>query len=180
MATRARIGIKSSTGEITAAYQHWDGYPGGLGYKLCDHWTDMAKVKSAIELGNASVWNQIIGDKCDFDDRNNELHDVQNVYYSRDRGEKDQEAHTYKSEQEYLENGFRSGEEYIYLLKDTGVKDAWGKPQGEWFYATRVWSDAKKDYDAAVVFQPLEAVAIQEHIDSLKRHLQSIKQRRAA
>jgi hypothetical protein len=180
MATRARIGIKSSTGEITAAYQHWDGYPGGLGYKLCDHWTDMTKVKSAIELGNASVWNQIIGDKTDFDDRNNELHDVQNVYYSRDRGEKDQEAHTYKSEQVYLMNGFLSGEEYIYLLKDTGQQDYLGKPKGEWFYAKREWNESKKDYDDAKSFETLEPVAIQEHIDSLKRHLQSIKQRRAA
>jgi len=180
MATRARIGIKQTDGTILAAYQHWDGYPGGLGYKLCEHWCSMAKVQKAIELGNASTWNQIIGEKCDFDDRNAESHDVQNIYYGRDRGEKDQGAHTYKNESEYLQEGFRSGEEYIYLLKDTGVKDPWGKPQGEWFYATRVWSDAKKDYDDAKSFEPLEAVAIQEHIDSLKRHLQSIKQRRAA
>jgi hypothetical protein len=180
MATRARIGIQLPDGSIKAAYQHWDGYPGGLGYKLCEHWCSMAKVQKAIELGNASTWNQIIGEKCDFDDRNAESHDVQNIYYGRDRGEKDQGAHTYKNESEYLQEGFHSGEEYIYLLKDTGSKDPWGKSQGEWFYATRVWSDAKKDYDAAVVFQPLEAVAIQEHIDSLKRHLQSIKQRRAA
>jgi hypothetical protein len=180
MATRARIGIKQADGTILAAYQHWDGYPGGLGYKLCEHWCSMAKVQKAIELGNASTWNQIIGEKCDFDDRNAESHDVQNIYYGRDRGEKDQGAHTYKNESEYLQEGFHSGEEYIYLLKDTGVKDPLGKAQGEWHYATRVWSDAKKDYDAAVVFQPLEAVAIQEHIDSLKRHLQSIKQRRAA
>ena len=180
MATRARIGIKLNTGEILASYSHWDGYPGGLGYTLCDHWTDMNKTRAAIDLGNASGWGIVAGTKTDFDDRHSEAYEYQNIYYGRDRGEKDQEAHTYKSEQEYLENGFRSGEEYIYLLKDTGVKDAWGKPQGEWFYATRVWSDAKKDYDAAVAFQPLEAVAIQEHIDSLKRHLQSIKQRRAA
>jgi hypothetical protein len=180
MATRARIGIKQADGTILAAYQHWDGYPGGLGYKLCEHWCSMAKVQKAIELGNASTWNQIIGEKCDFDDRNAESHDVQNIYYGRDRGEKDQGAHTYKNESEYLQEGFRSGEEYIYLLKDTGVKDPWGKPQGEWFYATRVWSDAKKDYDAAKGFESLETVAIQEHIDSLKRYLQSINKRRAA
>ena len=180
MATRARIGIQLNTGEILASYQHWDGYPGGLGYKLCDHWTDMVKVKSAIELGNASIWNQIIGNKIDFDDRHNEMHDVQNVYYCRDRGEKDQGPLTYRNERVYLMNGFLSGEEYIYLLKDTGHKDPLGVTQGEWFYATRVWSDAKKDYDDAKSFEPLEAVAIQEHMDSLQRHLQSIKQRRAA
>jgi hypothetical protein len=37
----------------------------------------------------------IIGDKTDFDDRSNEIHDVQNIYYGRDRGEKDQGPRTY-------------------------------------------------------------------------------------
>ena len=180
MATRARIGIKQADGTILAAYQHWDGYPGGLGYKLCEHWCSMAKVQKAIELGNASTWNQIIGEKCDFDDRNAESHDVQNIYYGRDRGEKDQGAHTYKNESEYLQEGFRSGEEYIYLLKDTGHKDPLGEAQGEWFYATRVWNTGEKDYDPAKGFESLEAVAIQEHIDSLKRYLQSISKRTAA
>ena len=180
MATRARIGIQQADGTIIAAYQHWDGYPGGLGYKLIDHWTNPEKVQKAIELGNASTWNQIIGEKCDFDDRNAESHDVQNIYYGRDRGEKDQGAHTYKNESEYLKEGFSSGEEYIYLLKDTGVKDPLGKAQGEWFYATRVWNTNEKDYDAAKGFEPLEAVAILEHIESLRRYLQSINKRTAA
>jgi len=180
MATRARIGIQLPDGSIRAAYQHWDGYPGGLGYKLIDHWTNPEKVQKAIELGNASTWNQIIGEKCDFDDRNAESHDVQNIYYGRDRGEKDQGAHTYKNESEYLQEGFSSGEEYIYLMKNTGVKDPLGKAQGEWFYATRVWNTNEKDYDAAKGFEPLEAVAILEHIESLRRYLQSISKRTAA
>jgi len=180
MATRARIGIQLPDGSIRAAYQHWDGYPGGLGYKLIDHWTNPEKVQKAIELGNASTWNQIIGEKCDFDDRNAESHDVQNIYYGRDRGEKDQGAHTYKNESEYLQEGFHSGEEYIYLMKNTGVKDPLGKAQGEWFYATRVWNTGAKDYDAAKGFEPLEAVAILEHIESLRRYLQSISKRTAA
>lgn len=180
MATRARIGIQLPDGSIRAAYQHWDGYPGGLGYKLIDHWTNPEKVQKAIELGNASTWNQIIGEKCDFDDRNAESHDVQNIYYGRDRGEKDQGAHTYKNESEYLQEGFHSGEEYIYLLKDTGVKDPLGKALGEWYYATRVWNTGAKDYDAAKGFEPLEAVAILEHIESLRRYLQSISKRTAA
>ena len=180
MATRARIGIQLPDGSIRAAYQHWDGYPGGLGYKLIDHWTNPEKVQKAIELGNASTWNQIIGEKCDFDDRNAESHDVQNIYYGRDRGEKDQGAHTYKNESEYLQEGFHSGEEYIYLMKNTGVKDPLGKAQGEWIYATRVWNTGAKDYDAAKGFEPLEAVAILEHIESLRRYLQSISKRTAA
>ena len=90
MATRARIGIQLEDGTIKTAYQHWDGYPGGLGYTLIDYWNDPAKVEQAVDLGNASKWGFIVGDKIDFDDRDNPMQELQNVYYSRDRGEKDQ------------------------------------------------------------------------------------------
>ena len=68
MATRARIGIKQKSGRIIASYQHWDGYPGGLGYNLCEHWEDKKKVTEAIKLGDSSKWHYIIGDKVDFDE----------------------------------------------------------------------------------------------------------------
>lgn len=178
MATRARIGIQLPDGRIKAAYNHWDGYPGGLGYNLCDNWTNLEKVQKAIELGNASTWGVIIGDKTDFDDRSNEMHDVQNIYYGRDRGERDQKACTYANEQEYLAEGWGSGEEYIYLMKDTEHKDPYGKAQGEWYYATRVWSDSKKDYDPSVGFLPLREVAIQDRIRMLQFELKQINDNR--
>jgi len=168
MATRARIGILNEDGTVTASYQHWDGYPGGLGYNLVDYWTDANKVRDAIALGNASKWGFIIGTKVDFDDRQDPLHEVQNVYYMRDRGEKDQGPRIFKTEDEYLAEGFNSGEEYIYLMKEVGEKNFLGNPQGTWFYAHH--SDATE-------FKPLEEVAIKDHIDMLKRHL---KERKAA
>ena len=170
MATRARIGIQNEDGTITAAYQHWDGYPGGLGYNLVDYWTNADKVKEAIALGNSSKWGFIVGDKIDFDDRNNPMHELQNVYYMRDRGEKDQGPTTYKDEDEYLAEGFNSGEEYIYLLKNTGKKDYLGKEVGEWFYT---------HYENPA-FKPLEEDAINDHIDMLKRHMEMMKARKAA
>jgi hypothetical protein len=175
MATRARIGLQLPNGKITASYHHWDGYPGGLGYNLCDNWTKLDKVKSAIELGNASTWGIVIGDKTDFDDRSNEMHDVQNIYYGRDRGEKHQKPNTYVNEQEYLEEGWGSGEEFIYLLKDTGQKDPWGRAEGEWFYATRVWNTGEKDYDPAVGFQPLQEAAIRDKISMLQNTLKMME-----
>jgi len=169
MATRARIGIQQNN-RIIASYQHWDGYPGGLGYNLEDHWTDPAKVTEAIILGDASKWGQFIGDKIDFDDRENPMQDVQNVYYGRDRGEKDVGYKVYKDEADYLARGYRAGEEYIYLLKmDTGKTDFLGRPQGGWLYA---------DYNKT--FKPLEEVAINDHIASLKRYLAMKKDREAA
>jgi hypothetical protein len=170
MATRARIGLQNKDGTITAAYQHWDGYPGGLGYNLVDYWTDANKVKDAIALGNSSKWGFIIGNKIDFDDRQDPMHELQNVYYMRDRGEKDQGPTTYKDEAEYLAEGFNSGEEYIYLLKNTGKKDYLGKEVGEWFYTH--YENPK--------FKALEEDAINDHIDMLKRHMEMMKARKAA
>ena len=170
MATRARIGILNEDGTVTASYQHWDGYPGGLGYNLVDYWTDANKVRDAIALGNASKWGFIIGTKVDFDDRQDPLHEVQNVYYMRDRGEKDQGPTTYFDELEYLTEGFNSGEEYIYLMKDVGEKNFLGNPQGTWFYT----------HHENPKFKPLEEDAINDHIDMLKRHLKERKAQKAA
>ena len=178
MATRGRIGLQKTDGSIIASYVHWDNYLGGTGYNLCDNWTNPEKVLKAIKLGNASHWGIVIGEKTDFDDRNCETHDYQNIYYGRDRGEKDQGPNTYATEQEYLAEGWGSGEEYIYLLKDTGHKDPLGVAQGEWYYATRVWNDSKKDYDPAVGFQPLLEAAIRDKIRMLQFSLKQAEDSR--
>ena len=170
MATRARIGIQQKSGRIIASYQHWDGYPGGLGYNLEEHWTDVKKVTDAIKLGNSSKWGQFIGGKIDFDDRNSETYDYQNVYYMRDRGEKDQGPRTYEGEAEYLAEGFNSGEEYIYLMKMDDKTDYMGRPIGTWYYSP--YSNPE--------FKVLEEDAINDHIDMLKRHIEQMKKRQVA
>ena len=161
MATRARIALQLKEDKIIGSYHHWDGYPGGLGYNLIDNWYKADKVEKAIMLGDASKWGQFIGEKIDFDDTGADSYAYQNVYYGRDRGEKDYHHQVYTSEQAYLKNGFKSGEDYIYLAKNTGQKDYLGKPQITWFYAKY---DMKK-------FLPVEGEAIREHIEMLKRHL---------
>ena len=179
MATRARIGIKQKSGRIIASYQHWDGYPGGLGFNLCENWEDPKKVTDAIKLGDSSKWHTIIGDKIDFDDRSNPMHEVQNVYYGRDRGEKDCGYKIYKDEAEYIENGFRSGEQYVYLMKLDGKKDYLDNPKGTWYYVeSRYTEQGKEVIDDA--FKPLEEDAIKDQIDILKRTLEMINQRKAA
>ena len=172
MATRARIGIKQKSGRILSAYQHWDSYPGGLGYNLCENWNNSKKVTEAIKLGNSSKWGMIIGEKHDFDkDRHGGDYEHMNCYYMRDRGEKDQGPRVFKNEAEYLKDGFRSGEEYIYLMKEVGEKDYLGRPQGTWFYA---------HYSNPTEFSPVEEVAIKEHIESLQRYLKDKKERQVA
>ena len=161
MATRARIALQLKEDKIIGSYHHWDGYPGGLGYNLIDNWYKADKVEKAIMLGDASKWGQFIGEKIDFDDTGADSYDYQNVYYGRDRGEKDCHHQVYTSEQAYLENGFNSGEDYIYLAKNTGQK------QLTWFYAK---------YDMKE-FLPVEGKAIREHIEMLKRHLNEMRKR---
>lgn len=171
MATRARIGIKQKSGRIIASYQHWDGYPGGLGYNLIENWEDPKKVTEAIKLGDSSKWHYIIGDKIDFDDRKNPMHDVQNVYYGRDRGEKDTGFKIYKDEAEYIKEGFHSGEQYVYLMKLDGAKDYMGEPKGTWYFVESKYTEEGKEViDNA--FKPLITVAIKEHIEILKRYME--------
>ena len=179
MATRARIGIMQKSGRIIASYQHWDGYPGGLGYNLCQHWEDSKKVTEAIKLGDASSWKYMAGQQIDFDDRSNPLHEIQNCYYGRDRGEKDCGHKVYKDEAEYIKNGFRSGEQYVYLMKDTGDKDYLGKPKFTWYYVESRYTDKGKEV-IDKEFKPLERYAILEHIDILKRTMEMEDQRKAA
>ena len=172
MATRARIGIKQKSGRIIASYQHWDGYPGGLGYKLCEHWEDSKKVTEAIKLGDSSKWGYFIGKQIDFDKvEYGSDSDLQNCYYGRDRGEKDVGYKIYKDEAEYIANGFRSGEQYVYLLKDTGDKNFLGKPKFTWYYVESRYTDKGKEV-IDTEFKPLERYAILEHIDILKRTME--------
>ncbi|MEC9117923.1 MAG: hypothetical protein VX854_00165 [Candidatus Thermoplasmatota archaeon] len=160
MATRARIALELKDGSFISSYQHWDGYPGGLGYTLCDHWNKYDKVKEGIELGDASKWGMIVGEKVDFDDRDNDVHDVQNVYYGRDRGEKDVGYRKHLNGVCLFDEAFDCGEEYLYVFKET--KD----DKYEWFYVAE--SDPKN-------IKPLMIDAMEDHIRILKYSLDSIR-----
>ena len=182
MATRARIGLELDDGSFISSYQHWDGYPGGLGYNLCENWEDSKKVTEAIKLGDASSWKYMVGQQIDFDDRSNPLHEVQNCYYGRDRGEKNAGYKVYKDEAEYLKKGFNSSEEYIYLLKNTGDKDFLGKPKFTWYYSASTYVDKPDGGYREMIsdFKPLERYAILEHIDILKRSMEMEDERKVA
>lgn len=120
MATRARIGYETAVGGFVASYHHWDGYPSELGWNLVKNYSSRGKIMQAVAYGDASYWGSKIspvGPSHSFD---NPEPDV-NVYYGRDRGEKDVGATDYASWQDFLENWHHAGEEYAYVFRLDGT-----------------------------------------------------------
>lgn len=85
MSTRSRIGIINK-GEVVAdtVYCHWDGgrYVAQI-LKL--YYADVDKIKELISGGDLSSISKFIGEKHDFEKRNE--HEDWCTYYKRDRGE---------------------------------------------------------------------------------------------
>ncbi len=104
MATRSRIAIENQDGTVTSIYCHFDGYLEGVGKKLFNHY-DREKTEKLMELGDISV----LGEST-----------LDTIAYCRDRGEDLHSTHYLKVE-DLFENGFRSGEEYVYCLTKDGV-----------------------------------------------------------
>ena len=132
MATRARIGIENQDGSITTSYHHWDGYPAGLGFNLISHWDNPETLAEAIALGDASHCGKTIGNKIDFDCRQDGYYD-QNVYYGRDRGETGVDPIIYDTYAVFEKCFLRktpAGEDFAYVLRLDGtwtMIDVYGK-----------------------------------------------------
>jgi hypothetical protein len=144
MATRSRIGMVQSDGSVKSIYCHWDGYPQNNGNILIEHYTDIKKVKSLIELGSISSLGKNVnpdpigGITAKYSLRDgfenvpaNGVHTFDNpqvdvtVAYSRDRGG-DIEIQIDESESEFIKSDL---EEWGYLFKD-----------GKWFVIDAVSS----------------------------------------
>lgn len=119
MATRSRIGIINK-GEVVAdtVYCHWDGgrYVAQI-LKL--YYTDVDKIKELISGGDLSSISKFIGEKHDFEKRNE--YEDWCTYYKRDRDEEGVEPQ-WLDPSKFWGN---SGEEYNYLYK---------VETGKWYY----------------------------------------------
>ena len=131
------------------------------------------KQKSGRIIASYQHWDGYLGDRHGSD------FEHMNCYYGRDRGEKDVGYKIYKDEAEYIKNGFRSGEQFVYLLKDTGEKNYLGKPKFTWHYVASHYTDEGKEV-IDPFFRPLEEEAIKDHIDILNRVLDMRKDRKVA
>lgn len=114
MGTRSQIGIQNADGTVTGIYCHWDGYPSYNGRVLQDHYTDEAKIRELMAIGDISSLGEEIGEKHDFD----KAPKGQCNSYSRDRGEEDCEAKNFANAREFFDNFPYGGIEWAYLFKD--------------------------------------------------------------
>jgi hypothetical protein len=104
MSTRSRIAIEKQDGTVKSIYCHFDGYVDGVGKTLFNHY-DKEKLEKLIELGDISVLKESTENT---------------VAYHRDRGE-DLHTTSYLSVEGLFENGFNSGEEFVYCLTKDGT-----------------------------------------------------------
>lgn len=163
MSTSARIGFTNPDNTIITAYCHWDGYPGGLGFNLCENWKNPEKVLEAIALGDALKWRYFVGQKIDFDDRT--AGGYQNTYYVRDSWVCfDVEPTVFADEQTYLKRGWNSGEEFIYLMRQERTKK-WNKEIGVWYYTDRPSNS----------FQRLEPTAMRKRINIIEGYVHKLE-----
>ena len=119
MATRARIAIENTDGSIFSSYQHWDGYPSGLGFNLTSHWDNPETLREAISLGDASHWGKRIApiNEHSFDSPEENV----NVYYGRDRGENNVGPKTFDDFESFVSGFDCAGEEFAYCLRCNGT-----------------------------------------------------------
>jgi hypothetical protein len=113
MSTRSRIAIEKQDGTVDSIYCHFDGYLSNNGEKLQNHYSTKEQLEQLIALGDiSSLGNDV----------------KETVAYHRDRGE-DFNSKTYPNVATLFENGFDSGEEYVYCLtKDNRLLVSSGGP----------------------------------------------------
>lgn len=140
MSTRSAIAVKKADGSVQGIYCHWDGYPAHNGRILQDNYT-YDKTLQLVALGNLSFLRKELGEQHPFDRHFEQpeldLYEDWCMFYGRDRGEPQQESHTFKTVGEFVDHYRNSWCEYFYFID----KD------GQWWV-----SDRDNSYD----FQPLE------------------------
>lgn len=154
MSTRCMIGYKDTNSDhkdIKAIYCHHDGYLSGVGAYLNAWYRDPRKVRQLMELGSISSlgafpiseteYKEVVvkgvpgGTRFDGGIFGN--HDmIACDDYAATEGIERNEAHTFESEDDYIESLVDSDREYLYLFKD-----------GEWYVTNETWSGFDKVSD---------------------------------
>ena len=126
MSTRSLIGIQRPDGTITGVYCHSDGYPGGVGKVLREHYSDPSKVEQLIALGSLSVLGpRVVPEPDEAHSFDQPVKDV-TVAYHRDRLESKDRNYAFRN----LEQVSLDGLSYGYVL----IPEGWlyRVPGGSW------------------------------------------------
>ena len=117
MGTRSTIAIQNEDGSVTGIYCHWDGYLSHNGRILQDFYTTEAAVRELLALGDLSSLGANIGEKHDFNNAPyaDTIAETVCTAYGRDRGERDVEARTCATYEEFID---AIGQEYDYLFEN--------------------------------------------------------------
>ena len=115
MATRSTIAIENADGTVHQVYCHWDGYLDYNGKMLFEHYSDPAKLRELIDLGDISSLRPEIGVKHDFDARDYDG----TTFYGRDRDEANTEPKKFSDFETYSKA--HQYEEFEYILRKDGV-----------------------------------------------------------
>jgi hypothetical protein len=120
MATRSAIVMHNGHHQnYRSIYCHWDGYPEHNGVVLLEHYTNPDKVSELISLGNLSSLGPDIGEKHDFDARDESVC----TFYGRDRGEEEQEAKAFDTLNEVFNHYYAAGCDYLYVFHPNDYED---------------------------------------------------------
>lgn len=111
MATRSSISIRNEDGTYTGIYCHWDGYLECNGKILLEHYSDEAKIRELMSLGNIST----LGTKVGSQNGSKRSSPDECYAYGRDIGEEDCGCITSATRSELLNT---LGQEYNYVWEN--------------------------------------------------------------
>ena len=121
MATRSTIAIEHQDGTVEQIYCHWDGYLDHNGRLLLEHWTDPAKLRQLIDLGNLSVLGAVLGDQWSViraQHDNSSKFEEPCTFYGRDLKYEDTGPKQFKNFDDYAQN--HEYQAYEYILRRDG------------------------------------------------------------
>lgn len=129
MSTRSYIGIADDAG-IHFIYCHFDGYPGGVGKNLLNHYNSKEKAEELISLGAISYLAKYVAPVNEnsthsFDDPDDDV----TVAYHRDRGEERNDPNKSHSKIGFHRAANTCGVDYCYLF------------EGDKWYYINVWKE---------------------------------------
>lgn len=126
MSTRSNIGIQNQDGSVDFSYVHFDGYPDHHWPILTEHYATEDKVRALIDLGDLSCLGENLGEKHDFDSRD-EKYDNQCRAYGRDREEPGTEFRHALTFEDFEK---RADNDYAYIFRNGRWE--WRKHRGAW------------------------------------------------